>query len=402
MRKIAKHGVMSVDARHPAQNGKKFDNIKIAWLLLCLLFSGHAHAADLKARLWPTATNTRLVIETPALAEFKIIDSLTNPPRLVLDVVNGAALPEVINNADLRDADYLRQFHVGRYDQKTLRFVFTLGEEVKYTISRIQPVGNYAHRLVLDLVPKQLPDPLGELISSLQLDTTRVCYVVIDPGHGGEDPGAVSPNQNYEKNVVLAISHSLKKEIDNRPNMRAFLTRKSDVFVPLSERVKIAHRLNADAFLSIHADSVKSRRARGSSVYVLSQKGASSKLAQRLAKHANESDMIGGLNTEVQFIMPFYKDGSDTASRRLATAVRKEIAKINKLHKNNTEFAGFAVLKSPVVPSILVETAFISNPHEEEKLHDKNFQQKMAAAIATGVEIYMRQDPCEKNGKQTY
>ena len=114
------------------------------------------------------------------------------------------------------------------------------------------------------------------------------------------------------------------------------------------------------------------------------------------------ADIIGGLNTEAQFIMPFHKDGSAAASRRLATAVRKEIAKINKLHKNNTEFAGFAVLKSPVVPSILVETAFISNPHEEEKLHDKNFQQKMAAAIATGVEIYMRQDPCEKNGKQTY
>ncbi|MDM5148025.1 N-acetylmuramoyl-L-alanine amidase [Candidatus Persebacteraceae bacterium Df01] len=349
-------------------------------------------ANNLQARFWPNAEKARLVIETQAAVEYKIL-SLNNPPRLVLDVSDKRHDANELNQVSLRDAAYLKKIHTARYTTDTLRFVFTLAESVQYEVRAVEPIGGYQHRLIFDIIPKNHPDPLLALIQSLEATETKTppFRLVIDPGHGGEDPGAVSPNQHYEKDTVLAIARQLRDEINRRPGMQAFLSRDKDRFLPLAQRVLVAHRLQADAFLSLHADSVKSPKARGSSVFVLSQKGASSTLAKRLAQNANLSDLIGGTTNDPQInaaLLAFSKDGKKRASLRLAKAVLKEIGQINTLHKKNVESAGFAVLKSPAIPSILVETAFISNPQEEKKLLSKSFQKQMATAIANGVEKY--------------
>lgn len=368
------------------------------FLLIALVVSP-GYAADFQARLWSTAENTRLVIETPGQVEYRIL-SLQNPPRLVIDINDTENSVDFLRDTSLRDAVYLRELRTARHDSDTLRLVFTLAEKINHKVLTFAPVAIFAHRLVIDITPHKTPDPLLELIQSLEKDDDKNraessvpnFLVLIDPGHGGEDPGAVSKNNIYEKDIVLAIAHKLKKEIERRPGMRAILTRANDRFLPLAKRVLIAHRLGADAFVSVHADSVASPKAHGSSVFVLSQRGASSKLARRLARDANLSDIIGGAaDPQLHAALPaFFKDGKERASRRLAQLIAGEISAVNIMHKKQVEAAGFAVLKSPSIPSVLVETAFISNPQEEKKLRGDSFQQKMAYAIAGGLDEYRR------------
>jgi len=231
----------------------------------------------------------------------------------------------------------------------------------------------------------------------------RQITVVIDPGHGGEDPGAVGPTGLYEKDVVLAIARMLKSRIDSQPGMRALLTRDSDFFVPLNTRVLKARRAQADLFVSIHADAFTRRGANGSSVYALSHRGASSTSAKWLANKENAADLIGGINlgSQDQQIAKVLLDLSTTAqindSLKLGSQVLNEISRINRLHKPQVEQAGFAVLKAPDIPSILIETAFISNPDEEQKLRTSAYQQKMASAIHTGILAYFEQNPAIAN-----
>lgn len=367
-------------------------------LILALAAASAAPAApgDFKARLWPTAEKTRLVVETPDLVEYRIL-SLQNPPRLVLDVDGMREFPSFGSGSDVRSAAaYLGGMRTARRDGDTMRMVFDLDESVNYEVRTMQPVGGYAHRLILDIRPQKPPDPLLALIKSMESEKAQsdapLFRVLIDPGHGGEDPGAVSKNGVLEKDIVLAVSKLLRDEINRRPGMRAFLSREDDRFLPLAQRVLIAHRLEADVFVSVHADSVESPKARGSSVFVLSGRGASSKLAQRLARHANLSDLVGGDVTEDPQInaalLAFSKDGKDRASRRLAMLIQSNVAGVNTMHKKHTESAGFAVLKSPSIPSVLVETAFISNPEEEKKLLNDAFRRRMARAIADGLQQY--------------
>ena len=360
--------------------------------LAAILISAVSYAGDdFKSRLWPTAEQTRLVIETPAKVEYRIL-SLQNPERLVLDITDGKNDVSGLNGSDLRDAGYLHALRAARRNSETLRLVFDIRESVRYEVRALQPVGDYAHRLIMDISPQNAPDPLLALIESFGgVAPAEDFLVVIDPGHGGEDPGAVSRNNIYEKNIVLSICHKLQKEINSRPGMRAALTRTDDRFLPLAQRVITAHRLGADAFISLHADSVVSPKARGSSVFILSQRGASSKFAKRLAHHANLADIVGGSATDPQLsaaLPAFFQDGKDRASRRLGELILAEAGKINRLHKKHVESAGFAVLKSLSIPSVLVETAFISNPEEEKKLRDEGFQLRMAKAIANGVQQY--------------
>ena len=227
----------------------------------------------------------------------------------------------------------------------------------------------------------------------------RPILVALDPGHGGEDPGAVGPSGTYEKNIVLGIAKRLKKLIDAQPGMQAYLTRDRDYFVPLQVRVQKARRIKADLFVSIHADAWIKPSARGSSVFVLSQKGASSAAARWLAKSQNEADLIGGINvnTNNQHVMKVLLDMSTAAqindSVKVGGRVLGEIGKINRLHKKHVERAGFAVLKAPDIPSILVETAFISNPHEERLLRSASHQEKLARAMLTGINDYFSTSP---------
>jgi N-acetylmuramoyl-L-alanine amidase len=232
-----------------------------------------------------------------------------------------------------------------------------------------------------------------------QAAVTRLVTIVLDPGHGGEDPGAVGRGGSYEKNVTLSVARRLKAKIDTEPNMRSLLTRDGDFFIPLHQRVAKARRVQADLFVSIHADAFIKPHARGSSVFVLSESGASSSAARWLAQRENAADLIGGVNLGVKdpYLARTLLDLSQTAtindSVKLARAVLGELGHINTLHKAQVEQAGFAVLKAPDIPSILVETAFISNPEEERRLNDEAYQDKMAEAILKGIKRYLAKNP---------
>jgi N-acetylmuramoyl-L-alanine amidase len=227
----------------------------------------------------------------------------------------------------------------------------------------------------------------------------RTLIIAIDAGHGGEDPGARGRHGSREKNVTLAIARKVKELVDNEPNMRGVLIRDGDYFIPLIGRVAKARKMSADLFISIHADAFIKAKARGSSVFALSEHGATSTAARWLAKKENEADLIGGVNIAVKdpYLARTLLDLSQTAtisdSMKLAKHVLNELGDINDLHRGRVEQAGFAVLKSPDIPSILVETAFISNPSEERRLNDNNYQMKLAHAILGGIKSYFAQNP---------
>ena len=366
-------------------------------LLLLLLALPDVVADDrFKARLWSAVENTRLVLESDVRLQYTVSD-ITSPPRLFIDIKSADAEPDIINQISAPLQPYIKKVRAARHDADTLRIVFDLGAVIHYRVHRLAPIEQYQHRLVIDIAPQTPPeDPLLALLEQLQKAPDAPDFLVlIDPGHGGEDPGAVSPNNNYEKNVVLRISRKLADAVNRYPGMQAVLTRDNDRFIPLFERVRIAHRIDADAFVSIHADSVKNRKARGSSVFILSRKGASSRFARQLAKQENLSDVIGGqpVGGDPQYeatLKQFSQDGKDRASQLLADLMLKNMGKINRLHSRRVQSAGFAVLKSPFIPSVLVETAFISNPQEEKKLLDDKFQQQLVDGLAQALDTYRR------------
>jgi N-acetylmuramoyl-L-alanine amidase len=322
-----------------------------------------------------------------------------------------------------------------------VRLVLDLKAEVKPQLFNLKPVADYGHRLVLDIFPTQPVDPIIALLQSTGVNvltippdaasspvasntqpdkhpimepvtpTTpvapepvpvlgrRILIIAIDAGHGGEDPGAHGRAGTREKNVTLAIARKLKSQIDATPNMRALLIRDGDYFIPLGVRVVKARQAHADLFVSIHADAFVKPHARGSSVFALSESGATSTTARWLAKKENEADLIGGVNIAAKdpYLARTLLDLSQTAtisdSMKLAKHVLGELGGINTLHKGRVEQAGFAVLKSPDIPSILVETAFISNPAEESRLNDEGYQGKMATAILGGIKRYFSKNP---------
>jgi N-acetylmuramoyl-L-alanine amidase len=317
---------------------------------------------------------------------------------------------------------YIDKLRVGRNRPGVLRVVLDLKAEVKPQVFTLKPVGEYGHRLVLDIYPLVPPDPLAALIESggkLPLPqepragaaekpaaptvdrpkVARLATIVIDPGHGGEDPGARGRLGSREKDITLTIGKRLKALIDAEPDMRAVLTRDADFFVPLGVRVEKARRVRADLFVSVHADAFIRPHARGSSVFALSERRATSEAARWLAKKENEADLIGGVNIDVKdkYLAQTLLDLSQTAtidySLRLGSAVLGELGQVNTLHKARVEQASFAVLKSPDVPSILVETAFISNPEEEKRLNDEAYQDQLARAILAGIKRYLARHP---------
>jgi len=311
-----------------------------------------------------------------------------------------------------------------------LRIVLDLKSAVNPQLFALSPVADYGYRVVLDLYPLTPPDPLMALLEDVERAgqsganasspgaeadrpalggepgkgvprqaPKRLIVVAIDPGHGGEDPGAIGRRGTYEKTVTLAIAKKLKASLDDEPGMRAMLTRDDDYFVPLDVRVQKARRVQADLFISIHADAFTTPSARGSSVFALSEHGATSAAARWLAQHENEADLIGGVNIGARdpMLARTLLDLSQTAqisdSLRVGRSVLEGIGSVNTLHKGSVEQAGFAVLKAPDIPSILVETAFISNPEEEQKLRDDRHQRKLADSILSGVRRYFAQNP---------
>jgi N-acetylmuramoyl-L-alanine amidase len=431
-----------------------FRTILISLILFnCLI--AEAVTTVTASRIWPAADYTRLTIEASSEINQKIT-ALKNPDRLVLDLegvdlnANIKSLSTAISPSD----PYIQQVRVANFKPGTVRIVIDLKVEVNPKVFTLPPAGQYKHRLVLDVYP--LKDPLASILNNAgmsnsesietpsakinQVETAksvepiapqaaetvktieqtvsvtpvedapitnkpstkngaRLITIAIDAGHGGEDPGAKGANGSREKDITLAIAKKLKQQVDAEPNMRAILTRDSDFFIPLHGRVVKARNVQADLFISIHADAFVRPEARGSSVFALSEKGATSASARYLAKKENESDLIGGvsLDTKDMNLARTLLDLSQTAtindSLKLGKFVLTKVGEVNTLHKGSVEQAGFAVLKSPDIPSILVETAFISNPDEERRLNDDAYQEKLTAAILAGVKKYFASNP---------
>ena len=411
--------------------------IRAAGASLVLLVSpvGRAFAAGisvLAVRVWPAADYTRVAIESRLPLKYSHF-TVKNPERLVVDM-EGVEFDSVLESLSTKvspDDPNIKLLRAGRFKPGIVRLEMELKQEVKPQVFVLPPVGEYGHRLVLDVYPLEPPDPLAQLIGKVDAQAQgagqaapaterpsvaesetrverprggkpvvdRLVTIMLDPGHGGEDPGAVGRSGSYEKHITLAIAKRLKAKIDAEPNMRAVLTRDTDFFVPLQMRVQKARRIQADLFVSIHADAFTRPDANGSSVFALSESGASSSAARYLAQKENAADLIGGVNIDVKdpVLARTLLDLSQTAtisdSLKLGRAVLDEIGGINRLHKPQVEQAGFAVLKAPDIPSILVETAFISNPEEERRLNDDAYQNKMAEAIIAGIRKYFAKNP---------
>ncbi len=397
-----------------------------ATLLLSCLGMDAARAAQIIAvRVWPAADYTRVTLENDS--KLKATHFLVKDPHRLVVEVEGVDLDPQLKSlvAKIQSNDpYIAQVRVGQNRPGVVRLVFDLKEEIKPQVFTLEPVGEYKHRLIFDLYPDNPVDPITQLLNDRAKSTiapqaktppeedktpklTRLVTIALDPGHGGEDPGAVGAGGSYEKNIVLAIAQRLKVKLEQQPNIRVMLTRDGDYFVPLHVRVQKARKVQADLFVSIHADAFVEPTARGSSVFALSEKGASSTAARWLANKENAADLIGGINikSKHQHLASVLLDLSTTAqisdSLKLAKSVLGEIGNINRLHKAQVEQAGFAVLKAPDIPSILVETAFISNPEEEAKLTDNNYQDQMADALMKGIRRYLAKNPTLTRNKMT-
>lgn len=408
-------------------------------LLLSITPFGLAAARQpsiLAVRVWPAADYTRVTLEHEVPLKFNHF-TIENPDRLVVDIegVEFNGVLESLSRKVAADDPYIKLLRAGRYKPGVVRLVMELKTKVKPQVFVLNPVGDYGYRLVLDVYPQNPPDPLLALLEGRKEDleplnikpenptaessgktdasktdnggaqkpgkpvVNRLVIVTLDPGHGGEDPGAVGKRGTHEKAVTLAIARRLKARIDAEPNMRAVLTRDSDFFVPLQTRVQKARRVQSDLFVSIHADAWIKPDARGSSVFVLSERGASSSQARWLAQKENAADLVGGINLGAKdpYLARTLLDLSQTAtindSLKFGKYVLGELGGINTLHKGSVEQASFAVLKAPDIPSILVETAFISNPEEEAKLTDEHYQEKLAEAIVRGIRQYFIKHP---------
>ena len=419
-------------------------------LVLLLGAAEIARGASIVAvRVWPADDYTRVTIESDtALTERHFVAQ--NPYRLVIDIDGlelSPALRELVGKVR-PDDPFIEGVRVGQNQPRMVRLVIDLKQATAPQLFTLAPVAAYQHRMVFDLYPTQERDPLlalvndkaraeqqaaqavqdalGEFIGRIDkpgaakpaasappLQTPapaeppkiakgkidRLIVVALDPGHGGEDPGAVGPSGLREKDVVLSVALQLRDRINARPGMRAMLTRDADFFVPLQDRVRKARRVQADLFVSIHADAFITPQARGASVFALSDGGASSSAARWLADKENAADLVGGINVKNRHadVMRTLLDMSTTAqikdSLRIGGEVLGQIGKVGKLHKPRVEQAGFAVLKAPDIPSILVETAFISNPEEERKLRDRDYQARLVEALDAGIARYFARHP---------
>jgi len=427
-------------------------------------------ATILAVRVWPAKDYSRVTIESDTGLKTKTY-FIAEPPRLAVDIEGIDLIPalrELVAKVKPDDPN-ISGIRVGQNAPGVVRLVVDLKQHMRPQVFTLPPVAAYQHRLVFDLYPTQVADPLEALIAERLKDkpeagaapdplsellarrserpeagkpggdtsaptpgsgkdptkgagsasppaaqapedkggpgaparskTDRLVIVALDPGHGGEDPGAIGPGGTREKDVVLQIALRLRERINKQPNMRAFLTRDADFFVPLHVRVQKARRVQADLFISIHADAFFTPRPQGASIFALSEKGASSSAARWIADKENSADLVGGVNAKAKDaqVQKALFDMSTTAqindSLKLGGAMLGEIGSVGKLHKPRVEQAGFAVLKAPDIPSVLVETAFISNPDEEARLRSEAYQVQLADALMRGISSYFAKNP---------
>ena len=348
-------------------------------------------------RMWPAPDNIRLVFDLSAPVDHTLF-SLNAPDRIVID------LKDTHFRGRLPDFDYSQSYIKNiRYAARkgnALRFVLDLRSQVRPKSFVLKPHGEYGHRLVIDLFDAQQTAPVKSVPrQGKSPNRPRDVIIAIDAGHGGEDPGAIGRRGTREKDVVLAIARKLERLVQKEPGMRPVMIRDGDYYVGLRDRVNKAREHQADLFISIHADAFKNRKAHGSSVYVLSDRGASSEAARFLAESENSADMLGGVSLDDKddllklVLVDMVKNSTIEDSHDVAAKILRDLRRVNSLHKNRVEQAAFRVLKSPDVPSILVETAFISNPAEERKLRSSRHQQALARAMLGGIRSYFRSNP---------
>lgn len=356
-------------------------------------------AEIMDVRLWRAPDHTRVVFDLSESVSHSIIE-LDNPKRLVVDIAN-AKLRDPLTDLPV-DNTPIQRVRSGVRHGNDLRIVFDLGAAVRPKSFPLEANEKTGHRLVLDLFDKEPNQSLSQdpVIKSVdQLSDKRDIIVAIDAGHGGEDPGASGPNKLREKDVVFKIAKKLEARLAKTPGFKPVLIRSGDYYVSLKGRRDLARKHQADFFVSIHADAFRKASANGASVYALSTKGATSTAAKYLADRENSADLVGGvrLADKDDMLAGVLTDLSMTAtldtSLSLGADVLHEIDGIAKLHKRKVEQAGFAVLKSPDIPSILVETGFISNPTEAQRLASSGYQDKMARAIQRGIEGYFKTHP---------
>lgn len=369
-------------------------------VLIFVLAPGLAGAAQVaieQIRAWPAPDHTRVVFDAAAPVEHTLF-MLRNPDRVVVDLRN-ARLTGPVPDADAADP-LLARIRSGARADGDLRVVFDLRAAVRPRSVMLKPNAQYGHRLVIDLQPQRAaaaPAPASQsVVPSAQ---PRDVIIALDPGHGGFDPGAIGPARTREKAVVLAIAERLQRLIDREAGMRAVLTRKGDYYVALRKRMEIARGYDADLFVSIHADAFNDTRVHGSSVYILSRNGASSEAARWLAEQENAADLVGGVSLDdkdevlASVLLDLSQTATISASTDAATRVLGALKRVGKTHKRHVERAGFMVLKSPDIPSMLVETAFLSNPHEERRLNDPEYQRRIAQAVLEGIKTYFAESP---------
>ncbi len=364
---------------------------KSGFLLFTLLFCGHLKATNIEGmRVWTGPEHTRAVFDLSGHADYKLFE-LQNPPRVVIDLDDSVLTSSLAikNNKDIKKVRFSSE-------KKRVRIVLDLHDQLKSKSFLLNPAGEYGHRLVVDLSRDVKPQ-----IKTVDEVTkpNRDVIVAIDAGHGGEDPGAIGAAGTYEKDVVLKIAKELAKKINAQKGMKALIIRTGDYYIKHRKRFEKARENNADLFVSIHADAFHSRKVNGASVYILSQRGASSEAAKWLAEKENKSDQIGGVVIEDKqdMLSKVLYDLSQNAaleeSHKAAKSVHASMKSVVKLHGNGFGQANFLVLKSPDVPSLLVETGYISNPGDEKKLKDPKHVEKLTRQIADGIRNYFYQSP---------
>ncbi|MEM7284636.1 MAG: N-acetylmuramoyl-L-alanine amidase [Pseudomonadota bacterium] len=348
-------------------------------------------AAELHGiRVSTDAEKTRIVLDLDQPLKHNLF-TLDKPHRVVVDLL-GTKTASQIKTGDPNGL--LKQIRYATKPNSQLRVVFDVAKSVQPRSFLLKPSSGFGHRLVIDLVPRD-----GVRQMAAPKPKTRDIIVAIDAGHGGKDPGASGPGGLREKDIVLNIAQRLAKLVDQQPGMRAYMVREGDTFISLEGRAAKARRANADLFVSIHADAFHDIRARGSSVYVLSQSGATSEAARWLAKTENAADLAGGVKLAdkddllASVLLDLSQNATISASMQAARKVLREIGTVNRLHSQSVKQAGFVVLMSPDLPSIFVEAAFISNPSEAAKLRDSNHQQALAQAIMRGIHGYFQESP---------
>jgi N-acetylmuramoyl-L-alanine amidase len=421
------------------------DVLQFGSLVLLLGVQEIARGADIVAvRMWPSKDYTRVTIESDREIKARQF-LLADPPRVAIDIEGIQLLPalrELIAKVRPEDPN-VAGIRVGQNAPGVVRLVIDLKQAVQPQVFTLAPIEPYQHRLVFDLYPQKIldpleallaerlkevqaavadaqvaqGDPLGDLIAgqtrrtdpaknsapnitaAVKEKVERLVIVALDPGHGGEDPGAIGPGGTYEKDVVLQVALQLRDRINKQPNMRAYMTRDADFFVPLHVRVQKAQRVQADLFISIHADAFYTPRPQGASVFVLSDRGATSSSARWLANKENAADQVGGVNIKAKDanVLRAMLDMSTTAqindSLKLGGAMLGEMGNVGRLHKPRVEQANFAVLRAHDIPSVLVETAFISNPDEEARLRSPAYQAQVSDALMRGILRYFAKNP---------